>query len=104
MGETAMCLHEGGTRVTYGDGHEFHLSVQRVESYDEWGLLGGLLLKPLVASEVLAESDLDENEVALLAVESARVRRRGVRYFFDVDEVGGGSVPRPEYSPFGLVG
>jgi hypothetical protein len=38
-----------------------------------WGVLSGLFLKPLVASEVLAESDFDEDEVALLAVESARV-------------------------------
>ena len=53
-------------------------------------------MKPLVASEVLAESDLDEDEVALLADESARVWRRVVGTPFGVDEVGGGAVPRPE--------
>ena len=79
-----------------GDGHEFHFTPHHFESYAEWGVLGGLLLKPLMASEVPAESDLDEDEVALLAVESARVRRRGVRYSFGVDEVGGGAVSCPE--------
>jgi hypothetical protein len=53
-----------------GNGHEFHLSPHRYESGDEWGVLGRLLLKPLVASEVLPKSDLDEDEVALLAIES----------------------------------
>ncbi len=38
------------------------------------GVLGGLLLKLLVATEVLVEADLDEDEVALLALEIARVR------------------------------
>ena len=79
-----------------GDGHEFHLSPHRLESGDEWGVLGGLVLKPLVASEILAESDLDDDEVTLLAVKSARVRRQGVRYSSGVDEVEGGAVPRPE--------
>ncbi len=78
-----------------GDGQEVHLSPNRFKSYDEWGVLGGLLLKPLVASEVLAESDLNEDKVALIAVESARVRCRGVRYSSGV-EVGGGAVSRPE--------
>ena len=53
-------------------------------------------MKPLVASEVLAEFDLDDDEVALLAVESVRVRRRGIRYSPGIDEVGGGAVSRPE--------
>ena len=45
---------------------------------------------------VLTESDFDEDEVALLAVESDRVRRRGVRYSSGVDEVGGCAVSLPE--------
>ena len=57
----ALCLLEGGARVADGDGHEFHLSPNRIESGDNWGLFGGLLLKPLVASEVLGESDLDDD-------------------------------------------
>ena len=87
------------------DGHEFHLSPYRFEGGDEWGVLGGLLLKPLVASEFLAESDdFDEDEVALLAVESARVRRRGVRYSYGVNEVGGCAVSLPEKGLMGLEG
>ena len=85
-------LLEGGARVADGDGHEFHLPPHRLQSGDAWGLLGGLLLKPLVASEVLAEFYLDDDEVAPLAVEGAQVRRRGVRYSSGEDEVGGGAV------------
>ncbi len=68
--EMAMSLLEGGARVADGDGHEFHLSPYHLEGGNEWGVLGGLLLKPLMPSEVLAESDLEEDQVALLAVES----------------------------------
>jgi len=52
----------------------------------------------------LAESDLDNDEVALLAVESAWVRRWGVRYSSGVDEVGGGAVSRSEEGLLGLEG
>ncbi len=61
LGETAVCLVEGGAGVADGDGHELHLAAKRLELVDEWGVFGGLLLKPLVASEVLAETDLDED-------------------------------------------
>jgi hypothetical protein len=60
-------------------------------------------LEPLVASEVLAESDLDDDDVAHLAVDSARVRRRGVWYPYGVDGVGGGAVSRLEEG-LGLAG
>jgi hypothetical protein len=70
----AQCFLEGGTGVADGDGHDLHLSPYRFESGDKLGILGDLPLKPLVATEVLAESDLDDVEVALLAVEIARVR------------------------------
>ena len=53
---------------------------------------------------VLAESDLDDDEVTLLAIESAWVRRRGVRYSSGVDEIGGGTVSRPEKGLLGLEG
>ena len=43
------------------DGHEFHLFPHRLEGGDEWCVLSGILLKPLVASEVLAESDFDKD-------------------------------------------
>ena len=76
----ALCFLEGGTRVADRDSHDdIHLSPNRLEGGDEWGVLGGLLLKPLVASKVLAKSDLDDNEVTPLAVEGGQVRRRGVR-------------------------
>ena len=104
MGEVTLRLLEGGARVTDGDGHEFHLSPHRLEGGDEWDVLCGLLLKPLVASEVLAKSDFDEDEVALLAVDSARVRRRGVRYSSGADEVGGCAVSREEKVFLGLEG
>ncbi len=93
LGEVALCLLEDCARVADEYGHEFHLSPHHLEGGDEWGLLCGPLLKPLVASEVLAKSDFDEDEVALLTVKSFRVRRRGVRYSSGVNEVGG--VPCP---------
>ena len=96
MCEMALRLLEGGARVADGDGHEFHFPPHRLQSGDEWGVLGGILLNPLVASEVLAESDLDDEEDSLLSVEGARVRRRGVRYSSGVDKVGGGAVSLPE--------
>ena len=99
-----MCHGEGGAGVADGDGHEFHLSPYWFGSDDEGGIFGGLLLKPLVAFKVLEESDLDEDEVAFLAVESARVRRRDVRYSFGVDELEGGAVSLPETGLPGLVG
>jgi hypothetical protein len=100
----ALCHIEGGARMADGDGREFYLSPHRFESGDEWGVLGGLLLKPLVASEVLTKPDLDEDEVALLTVERDWVRRRDVRYSSGVDEVGGGAVSRPEKALLGLMG
>ena len=57
-----------------------------------------------MGSEVFAKSDFDEDEVALLAVEGGRGRRRGVRHSSGVDEVRGGAVSRPEKSLMGLVG
>ena len=84
----ALRLLAGGTRVADGDGHEIHLPPHRLQSGDEWGVL--------VASKFQAESDLDDDEDALLSVESARVRRRGVRYSSSVDKVGGGAVSLPK--------
>ena len=89
-------LLEGGARVADGDGHEYHLPPQRLEGVDEWGVLCGLLLKPLVAPEVLSESDLEDDEDALLSVEGVLVRRRGVRYSFGVDKVGVGALSLQE--------
>ena len=69
----ALCFLEGGVRVADGDGHVFYLSPHCLESVDKWGVLGGLLLTPLVASEVLTKSDLDNDEGAMLSVKGARV-------------------------------
>jgi len=106
--EMALCFLEGGADVANRDGHEFHLSIYiyiyLFEGGDEWGVLGGLLLEPLVASEVLAESDIDDDEATPLAVEDDRVRQRGVRYSSGVDEVGGGAVSLPEKGLLDLVG
>ena len=53
-------------------------------------------MKPLVASEVLAESDLGDEQDALIFVEGVLVRRRGIRYPSGIDNVGGGAVSLPE--------
>ena len=37
LGETAVCLVEGGAGVADGDGHELHLSPERLEFVDEGG-------------------------------------------------------------------
>ncbi len=60
------------------------------------GVLGGLLALPLVATEVLAEDDLAEEEVALLSVKGGRVRLGAIRDSSGVDEVGGRSMSRAE--------
>ena len=104
MGEMALHLLKGCARVADEDGREFHLSPYLFEGDDERGVLSGIFLKPLVASEVLAESDFDEDEVALLTVESDRVRRRGVRYSSGVNEVWGCAVSRPKKGLLGLEG
>ena len=96
MGEMAVRLREGCGRVADGDGHELHLSPHRFEGGDEWGVLGGLLLKTLVASELLAESNIKDDQDALLAVEGARVRPRDVRYSSSVNEVAGDAVSLSE--------
>ncbi len=104
LNEAALCLLENGVSVSDGDGHELHLAPHRFEIVDEWGALGGFFLEPLMASEVSAKPDLEEDEVELLAVESVRVRRRGGRYFFGVYEVGGDSMSVLELGLLGLEG
>ncbi len=96
MCKMAFCFLEDGAGVADRDGHEFHLFPYLFEGGDEWGVLGDLLLEPLVSSEVLGKSDLDDDEVTPLAVEGGQVRRRGVRYSSGVDQVGGGAVSLPE--------
>ena len=102
MGETTVCLVEGGVGVADGDGHELHLAPKCLELVDEWGVFGGLLLEPLVASEVLAETDLGDDQVALLAVEGGRVHRWDVRDSSSVYEVWGCSMSRSEEAVLSL--
>ena len=54
MSEMVMSLLEGGARVADGDGHEFHLSPKYLEGGNEWGVRGGLLLEPLLTSDIRA--------------------------------------------------
>ena len=61
LGETEVCLLKGGAGVANGDGYKFHLAPERLELIDKGGVLGGLLLAPPVAAEVLAEADLDDD-------------------------------------------
>jgi hypothetical protein len=104
LGETVVCLLKGGAGVVDGDGYELHLAPERLELVDEGGVLDGLLLAPLVASEVLSEADLDDDQVALLAVEGGGVRRWGVRDSSGVYEVRGCSMSRPEETVLSLEG
>ena len=96
MGETDGSLLEGCARVADRNGHELHLAPYFLEGIDQGGVLGGLLLLSLAASEVPAEDDLGEEEVALLPVEGGQVRLGAVRDSSGVDEVGGCSMPRDE--------
>jgi hypothetical protein len=92
LGELALCHGECGARVADVNCNKIHLSPHLFESGDEWGVFDGLLLKPRMTSEVSAESDLNEDEVSLLAVEGGRVRRGGARDSSGVDKVGGRSM------------
>ncbi len=82
--------------LEYRNGHELHLAPYFLEGVDKGGVLGGLLALPLVATEVSAEDDLAEEEVAFLPVEGGRVRLGAVRDSSGVDEVGGCSMSRAE--------
>ena len=82
--------------MAYRDGNELHLTPHFLEGGDKWGVLDGLFALPLFAAEVSAEADLDDEKVALLPVESGRVRPGAIRDSPGVDEVGGGSVSRGE--------
>ncbi len=104
MGESVLRLGEGCAGVANGDGHEFYLPPYRLERVDKGGVLGGLLLELLVASEVPTEADLDEDEVVGLSVADRRVRFRSVRDSSGVDEVGRCALSRREEGVLGLEG
>ena len=73
LGESDGSLLEGCARMTDRNGHELHRDPHLLEGVDKWGVLGSLLALHLVATEVSAEDDLAEEEVALLPVEGDRV-------------------------------
>ena len=104
LGESGGSLLEGCARMSYRDSHELHLAPHFLEGVYKWGVLGGLLLLPLVAAEVTAEEDLADEEVALLPVEGGRVRLGAVRDSSGVDEVGGCSMSRAEEVVLDLEG
>ena len=96
LGESKGGLFKSSSRMADRNGHELHLAPHVLEGVDKWAVLGGLFALPPVATEVLAEGDLADEKVALLPVESGRVRLGAIRDSSGVDEVGGGSVARGE--------
>ena len=87
-----------------GDGDKFHFAPYSSKCVDERGVLGDLHLEALGASEVPAEEDLADQEVAVLPVESRGIRLRCVRDSSGVDEVGSRAVFRREEGVLGLEG
>ena len=104
LGESEGGLLEGRARVADGNGHELYLAPHFPEGVDEWGVLGGLLLKPLVTTELLAETYLDDDEIAILPIEGGWVRFGVVRDSSGVDEVGSCTMARREEGVLGLEG
>ncbi len=80
MGQALLGLGKGGADVADWDGNELHIPPYGFDGGDEGGVLGGLVVKLGVATEFSAEADLDEDEVALLALDGGWVRIRGVKY------------------------
>ncbi len=76
-----------GARVSDGDSDEFRPTPVFLEGRNEGGVLLCLLYVFLVASEVFAESYLDENESAQRFIEVGGAGVRGVRDSFGVYEV-----------------
>ena len=70
-----------------GEGDELHSPPVLPEGLDEGKVLVGLVFSFVLASQVPAESDLDDDEDAVFLVEGVRVRGWGVWYSSGVDEV-----------------
>jgi hypothetical protein len=66
-------LGEYDTRVADGKGNKLHPSPVSSEGRQEWGVFLGLLLELIVASEIHAETDLDDDEGAFFLVEGDRI-------------------------------
>ena len=82
---------EGGTGVADGDADELDASPISSEGAKEGVVLLGLLGELVVAPEVPAEADLEEDEGAVLAVEGVEVRSGVGWHSSGVYDVRGGS-------------
>ena len=80
-----------GAGVADGDANELDASPISSEDAKEGVVLLGILGELVVAAEVPAESDLEEEEGAVLAVEGVEVRRGVGWHSLGVDDVRGGS-------------
>ena len=86
-GEVGQCRRKGRACVSDGEGDELHSPPVLPEGLDEGKVLVGLVFSFVIASQVPAESDLDDDEDAVFLVEGVRVRGWGVWYSSGVDEV-----------------
>ena len=73
--------------MTDREGDKLDPSPLSFEGRDEGEVLLGIFVELVVAAEVLAEADLDDDEGALFYVEGCRVGRRSVWDSSCVDEV-----------------
>ena len=74
------------------EAHELHSTPMSPKDGDEGGVLLGLVQKLLAESKVLAEADLDDDEVAVPAVEEGWVGVLDVGDSSGVDEIGAAPV------------
>ena len=82
---------EGDVGVADGDANELDASLTSSESAKEGVVLLVLLGELVVAAEVPAKADLEEDEGAVLVVEGVEVRIGVGWYSWGVDDVRGGS-------------
>ncbi len=66
---------------------KLHFPSVSPEGRQKGGVFHGILLKHILAANVSAESDLDDDEGAPFLVEGGRVGRKGVRDPSGIDEV-----------------
>ena len=75
--------------MAVGDAHEVNPSPIMSERGHQGGVLIDFFLELLVAAEVPAKADLEEDEGAVFAAEGVDARGRVGRNFSGVDDVGG---------------
>jgi hypothetical protein len=81
-----VCPLEGSVRMADGESDKLHSSQICIEGRDEGGVFGRLRPDLVVASEVSAKADFDENEGAAVLNVGGRVWRGGVRDTPSIDE------------------